>query len=196
MLLHGLYHRDDARSPASVSARLQRQLFTRGEGEFAALDAAQAITRVQTGLRDLHHSGLKDLQVNGFVPPAWLLARSAREVLVAEGSRLGLRYLSLFSGLLDLRAGRLLHAPALVYSARWRASDALVRGAVGGLAGILCRAPLIRLGLHPSDVNRTQNLRHAQKLVERALQDRVPVTEGCWLQDHMGKFVACRQEKT
>ncbi len=195
VLLHGLYHRDDARAPASVGALLQRRLFTRGEAEFAALGAAQALARVRDGLRDLEDCGLTGVQVDGFVPPAWLLARSARDALVANGSQLGLRYLSLFSGLFDLHAGRFLRAPVLVYSARWRAGDVLVRGAVGELARRMHGTPLLRLALHPADVNRSENLRHAQKLLERALQDRLPATEGQWLQNRMGKIIACRQEK-
>ncbi len=184
VLLHGLYHQDDASAPASIRALIQRRVFTRNEGEFAALDAAQALARIRAGLNAVQACGLNCPPVHGFVPPAWLMSHSARQALLAEGIQLGLCYLSLFSGLLDLRSGRLLYAPALVYSARWRAGDALVRSAVSGLAGLMRSAPLLRLGLHPSDVRRPSNLRHAQRLVEQALRDRVPMTEGDWLEDH------------
>ena len=46
---------------------------------------------------------------------------------------------------------------------------------------------LLRLGLHPADMRRPMNLRHAQGVVERALDDRVPCTEGRWLQRSRGK---------
>ncbi len=180
--LHGLYHVDDALTPTGLGARLQRRVLTRGEGEFAALGAADAMARIRAGLADLQACGLRDLQVAGFVPPAWLMTRSARTALLAEGRRLGLRYASLFTGLLDLQHGRLLRAPALVYSARWRITDALARAVVCSAAGWMGSAPLLRIGLHPADVQRSSNLRHAQRLVERALRDRLPLTEGQWLQ--------------
>ncbi len=195
VLLHGLYHVDDAHAPTRLGACLQRRVLTRGEGEFAALGAADAMARIRAGLADLQASGLRGVQVAGFVPPAWLLAHSARSALLAEGSRLGLRYASLFTGLLDLQQGRMLRAPALVYSARWRITDALTRAVVGSVAGLMAGAPLLRIGLHPADVQRAGNLRHAQGLVERALRDRQPLTEGRWLQSRMGKFQSCRQGK-
>lgn len=182
VLLHGLYHVDDAHAPTGLGACLQRRVLTRGEGEFAALGAAAAMARVRAGVADLHGCGLRDVQVAGFVPPAWLMSRSARTALLAEGSRLGLRYASLFSGLLDLQQGHMLRAPALVYSARWPITDVLTRAAVGSVAAMMAGAPLLRLGLHPADVQRAGNLRHAQRLVERALRDRLPLTEGQWLQ--------------
>ncbi len=196
VLLHGLYHLDDAHAPTRLGACLHRRVLTRGEGEFAALGAADAMDRIRAGLADLQASGLRSIRVAGFVPPAWLMARGARSALLAEGSRLGLRYASLFSGLLDLQQGRMLRAPALVYSARWRMSDALTRAVVGSAAGLMAAAPLLRIGLHPADVQRASNLRHAQGLVEQALRDRQPLTEGHWLQSRMGKFQSCRQGKT
>ncbi len=196
VLLHGLYHFDDAQAPTRLGERLQRRVLTRGEGEFAALGAADAMARVRAGLADLQACGLQRVQVAGFVPPAWLMTCSARTALLAEGSRLGLRYASLFTGLLDLQQGRMLRAPALVYSARWRISDALARTVVGSAARLMARAPLLRIGLHPADVQRAGNLRHAQGLIERALRDRSPLTEGRWLQRHMGKIQSCRQPKT
>lgn len=188
VLLHGLYHVDDSRAPTAVYAWLQRRLLTRGEGEFAALGAAEAMARIRAGLADVRACGLQGVQVSGFVPPAWMMARSARTALLREGSRLGLRYAGLFSGLLDLQHGRFARAPVLVYSARWRIGDAVVRTAVGVVAAQASRWPLLRLGLHPADVRHPQTLRHAQRLIERTLRDRVPMTEGGWLQTHMGKF--------
>ncbi len=195
VLLHGLYHVDDAQALTRLGACLQRRVLTRGEGEFAALGAADAMARVRAGLADLQACGLRGVQVAGFVPPAWLMSRSARTALLAEGSRLGLRYASFFTGLLDLQQGRLLRAPALVYSVRWRVTDALTRAVVGSAAGLMRSTPLLRIGLHPADVQRASNLRHAQGLVERALRDHLPVTEGQGLQSHMGKFQSCGQEK-
>lgn len=196
VLLHGLYHVDDARAPTSPVGWLRRRILTQREGEFAALGKSDALAKIRAGLRELQCCGVRGMQVSGFVPPAWLMSPGARLAIAEQGSQLGLRYASLFTGLLDLQQGCFARAPALVYSARWRAGDALVRGAVGVIAALGSGSPLLRIGLHPSDLRRPANLRHAQRLVERALRERVPLTEGCWLQNHMGKFVACRQEKT
>lgn len=187
VLLHGLYHFDDARAPTGMFARVQRRVVARGEAEFASLNAAEAMARIRVGLADLNTCGLRGLQVTGFVPPAWMMSRSARAALSVEGRRLGLRYVSLLTGLLDLQEGRLVRAPALIYSVRWRIGDALVRAAVTGVAWCSSGAPLLRLGLHPADMRRPMNLRHAQGVVERALDDRVPCTEGRWLQRSRGK---------
>ncbi len=188
VLLHGLYHRDDGSAPTGVRSFFQRHILTHGEGEFAVLGAAAALARVGAGLDDLQRCGLRDPDVRGFLPPAWLMSGVARSAIVAQGSALGLHYASLFTGLLDLRNGGFVLAPALVYSVRSRVGDAVARAAVGAMAEVARRLPLLRLGLHPADVRRPQNLRHAQRLVEQALRDRTPTTEGRWLQNHMGKF--------
>lgn len=184
IVLHGLRHRDDGPPPSSLSSYLQRRLITRGEGEFSALAADESLTRIRTGLADLQACGW---QPTGFVPPAWMLGQPARAALQSGAALPGLRYASLFSGLLDVRSGRFVRAPALVYSARWPAGDALVRLLVSAWAGMASNAPLLRLGLHPADALRPATLRHAQRLVERALRDRIVLTEGQWWRLSHGK---------
>ncbi len=192
MVLHGLFHRDDGPPPSGLAVCAQRRLVTRGEGEFAALDASTTRMRLGTGLADLRACGWR---ATGFVPPAWMLSAQARAVLQAEGASLGLHYASLFTGLLDLRSGAFLRAPVLVYSARWRATDALVRGVLGTLARCTPEAPLLRLGLHPADAQQPATLRHAQRLVERALRDRHALTEAQWCHLSHGKGLVAQHAK-
>lgn len=172
--LHGYYHLDDAPAPRDPYAWFRRRVYTVGEGEFDTLPERPARERLESGLELLH--GLQ-WPVTGFVAPAWLLGRAARDVL----GTLPFAYTTTMRSHFRLPDWHETPARSLVYSARtaWRRrlshrwNEALLRRQL--------QAPLLRLSLHPVDARHGTVVLHWQSLVERALASgRRPMTKHDW----------------
>ncbi len=171
LALHGLTHRDDARSACLPWQHFLRTIYTRREGEFAAIDAAEARCRIDTGLAWFRERGWP---VRGFVAPAWLMSEPARQVLADYP----FIYTTSYPRFQLLGAGaRTVFSPALVYAARNGAGRRLSPVAVDTVARLLQARPLVRIALHPRDAHFPALVRHAQDLVERLLRTRRPCTK-------------------
>jgi predicted deacetylase len=170
LVLHGYTHLDTERPAAGLRERFLRGVYTRSEGEFSALSAAEARHRIELGLAWFCDRGW---QSPGFVAPAWLLGQGAWEAL----PDFGFAYTTTFSRFHLLREGRSVLSPSLVYTARNRAGRAFSPVAASLAAPLLARAPLMRLSLHPPDVRHPRLLSHAQQLVERLLDTHEAVTK-------------------
>ncbi len=174
LVLHGYYHQDEL--PLSWSPRdfFWRRVFTH-EGEFHPLTAAMAWRRLQSGLELFQHLGWP---VTGFVAPAWLLGPGSRAALAATP----LRYTSDPGALYRLPTFARVPTPTLVWSAgsRWR------RAASWGWNEARrhrhATAPLLRLGLHPVDMEHYFSRRYWLATLEKLLTSRQPVTKGAWLE--------------
>ncbi|HEY4069731.1 MAG TPA: polysaccharide deacetylase family protein, partial [Burkholderiaceae bacterium] len=145
--LHGLTHVDDG-VPLGAVDRLRRRFYTRGEGEFSALDAPDAAQRIAAGLAWLHEL---DIIPAGFVAPAWLLGAGAWSAL----RELPLDYTC------TLRRIHLLHlqgpAQALVCQSQVYSSASAWRRQLsvrwnGALAWQQRDAAVVRVELHPGDL--------------------------------------------
>lgn len=79
-----------------------------------------------------------------------------------------------------LPAGRSVFSPSLVYMARNSAGRLLSPLLANAMAGLLARAPLLRLSLHPRDARSPRLLRHAQRLLEEQLLLREPMTKAAF----------------
>ncbi len=145
IFLHGERH-DEVGLPRSLSDSLRAFGRTAREGEFLTLDRQAAAVRISRGL-----ALLRELELNpiGFVPPAWLAREATYDAVEACGLRYsedetGLRVHNKrmrrsapairWSGRTPLRA----HASAIIARWRWRTQR---------------RHPLMRLALHPQDLN-------------------------------------------
>jgi predicted deacetylase len=170
LALHGYTHLDEGPAPRHWSERFRRRVLTRSEGEFAALDNHAAQQRLQAGLAWFAE---RCWPLTGFVAPAWMMSAAARAAL----STLPFTYTTDYGGLVLLPQFQRLRAPALVYSTRQRCGDALIRGAMSMLAAAQAQAPVLRIALHPADVRRPANLRHAQRLIAQALREREALTK-------------------
>ena len=171
--LHGYFHADDQPSPRDPVDLFMRRVYTR-EAECYRLDAAAARQHVQKGLDLFARFGWHPA---GFVPPAWLPGAGTRAALAG----LPLRYTSSRGRLIDLRAGRSHHAPGLTWSARspWRrGASQLVNWA------LRCRhrdAPVLRLGLHPADMDHAHVQRFWTDTLAQLLTHRTALTKSTWL---------------
>lgn len=172
LVLHGYTHVDSAAPAVNLRGRLLRQVYTTGEGEFAAIEQAEALQRLDRGLAWFAERGWP---VEGFVPPAWLAGRGACAALRQRP----FTYTTSLCHFHLLAAERSVTAPSLVYSARNRAGRLLSPVLTDALAMVMARArsPLVRLALHPADARHPALLRHAQHVLERLLSRRQPMTK-------------------
>ena len=164
LALHGWTHLDEG-VPHGPLDRLRRRVYTRGEGEFWALDRAEASARLAAGRAWFEQHGWP---LHGFVAPAWLLGREARAAVRAQG----FGYTSTLRHIELLPEGERITSQSLVYStsSAWRrqASIAWVRAVAARQAS----NPVLRLELHPRDADAPGVRRSWQRALEAALRRR------------------------
>lgn len=173
LVLHGYTHSDDAPLRMSLLDCAARTLYSRREGEFAALDCREACERIEQGLAWF---GERGWPVEGFVAPAWLMSKEARAAL----TKYPFEYTTSYTHFHGLRSGRVLFAPSLVYAARNGAGRLLSRPAAAMLARLMRDAPLVRLALHPADAHHPVLVRHAQDLIGTLLIERTALTKAAF----------------
>jgi predicted deacetylase len=168
--LHGYTHVDDGR-PRGWVDHLRRQVYTRGEGEFWALNEREALRRLANGGRWFRDMGLP---LHGFVAPAWLMGPGAWAAL----RHVPLAYTCTLGSLYSLRDGtrQRMFSQGLVYStsSAWRHACSIAWN--NSIAFMQQRRPLLRFELHPHDADHPAVRRSWQRLLEAALMWRTPVT--------------------
>lgn len=171
LALHGYTHRDAGPRPRHPLDWWRRRVYTASEGEFAALDEAQAFRRLRAGQRWAAAAGL---HMPGFVAPAWLASPGCRAAVAAAG----FTHTCTLTHIVALPEGRRTLAPSLVFSTRtaWRRHAS--RGWVQALAWAAQRSPLLRLDLHPSDADDAAVRRCWQRWLTQALRERQPLRLG------------------
>ncbi len=169
LVLHGFHHADGAPPPRTPRDVFIRRIYTH-EGEFQAIDAATARKRVADGLAAFASCGWT---TRGFVAPAWLL----NDVAKAEVTAAAFAYTSDPQHVIRLPQWQRLHAPSLVWSARsgWRRM--LSRAWNDRQRRRHADAPLLRLGLHPVDMQHGSVVRWWLDAVEALRATRTPVTK-------------------
>jgi predicted deacetylase len=173
--MHGCFHRDDGLAAASTPMeRFKRQVYTAGEGEFAALDEAGAQARLALGIAKFENLGWP---VHGFVAPAWLLSPGSRAALSASP----FLYTSTRRHLYTLPDWEPSGTPSLVWSVRSdcrrRASSVFNRY----LRRSMRDTPLLRLGLHPADAAYPDVVQFWIDTLRSSLATHVPMTKAAWL---------------
>ena len=170
LCLHGYSHLDTEAQRGGLRARFLRTVYTRREGEFAALDEAEARRRLDLGLAWFAARGWTP---DGFVPPAWLLGEGAWRALRGTD----LQYTTTFSHFHCLKSGQATLSPSMVYAARNRSGRLLSPRVADATAALLARKPLVRFSLHPPDARYPDLVRHIQGVLERLLATRTAVTK-------------------
>jgi len=167
LALHGWTHRDDG-MPRGWIDHARRRWYTDGEGEFAALDAADATRRLNAGRRWFAR---RHWPLRGFVAPAWLLGDGAWHAL----RRQPFDYTCTRTALLVLPRGAggaptpTLASRSIVYSTRatWRRVVSLSWNQL--VAHAESSGPWMRFELHPSDVEHDTVCSAALGLIDGAL---------------------------
>ena len=172
--LHGFTHLDE-RPPHGFIDHLRRRHYTRGEGEFSDLPLAEARMRIDHGLHWLRRLGLEPA---GFVAPAWLLGpdswRAVRERSFAYTCTL--RQIHLLGAPGSNQPLAPIDAQAQVYSnsTSWRRGLSVLWNA--SLARRQRRQPVVRLELHPSDIDHPLLAASWQRLAAEQLRSRTACT--------------------
>ena len=166
--LHGFTHTADRVSGGPVR-QLVGRVYTAREGEFYQLAYAHARERLRTGRQILRAAGLS---VVGFTPPAWLLGPAGRHAVADEG----FLYTTSFGGIDQIQAGVRIAAPTLVLSSRsaWRRGLSLLVSAVA--EAVTSPARVLRLAVHPQDLERPSMREALLRLARNALASRHAVT--------------------
>lgn len=154
---HGFQHRQVRRSPSPA-----RQAYARWQGgdaaEFVGLDEAETKRAVEAGRRVLRLAGIEP---RGFVAPAYAYTAALQRVLAASFEWwASLHTLSYDHGRRTTRA----QALTLGSSTQLKrlASPARVR------AGALLAGPVLRLDLHPEDLDRPNHIGAVESVLRRA----------------------------
>lgn len=145
ILLHGERH-DEVGSVRQWRDGFRAFGKTSNEGEFLTLDTSEATDRLSRGLRLLRTLELKPV---GFVPPAWL----ARESTLDAAASLGLHVSEDASSVRILSRNERIASAAVRWSSRTnfraRASSVIAKARWE----LQRNNPLVRLALHPQDLN-------------------------------------------
>jgi len=177
-VLHGYFHQRQKQGADSFGVKLRTEIYTAGEGEFFDLSAEEASARVERGLDDL---AFLERKIVGFIAPAWLLGADAEIALRSAGflytTRLG--RVQTFGRFADIRA------QSLVWSTRtpWRALTSLAWNR--WLALRMARAPLIRIGIHPPDLQHPRVWEQVRRLAAETSRCRECVSYEKFVQHHL-----------
>lgn len=173
LVLHGYAHVDEGPPPRTLAERFWRRIYTLNEGEFSALDAAEARRRIDAGLAWFSARGWP---VEGFVAPAWLVSAGTWQAL----SDSPFLYTTTLRHFHLLHQGRTLTSPSLVYAARNAAGRLVSHVRNAWLAHVLCDAPLVRFGLHPADTRHPGLMRHCRDHLAALLPHRQALTKAAF----------------
>ncbi len=174
IVIHGFYHQRARRAGETARQKVVTRLYTADEGEFYDLDYEEASRLIRAAQGEFVAAGFHP---TGFIAPAWLLSTETERA----ASEAGLRYTATLTAVRDFVSGAEFLSQSLVYSVRsdWRCAVSLFWNRA--LFRRLTRNPLLRLGLHPPDLEHRGVWRQINALVTRALRNREPMTYQGWL---------------
>jgi hypothetical protein len=174
IVVHGYHHQRARHDGESLRAKTTTRFYTADEGEFYDLDHAGTTALVAKARAEFQQLGVPTA---GFIAPAWLLSREAETAL--RDSRC--EYTTRLGSVLDLRTGRAFASQSLVWSVRsaWRRQMSLAWNAL--LFRRLRTNPLLRISIHPADLQHAQVWQQICELVTRALAEREALTYLAWL---------------
>jgi predicted deacetylase len=168
--LHGHYHADtvDGARPPAVGwvGRLARTWLTAGEGEFLGLSDAALSDRLQRGVESFHSCfGVRPI---GFVPPAWL----HNDQLMPALRTMGFEYSENHARVFQLQTGRELWSPVVTWATRTvvRRFGSLV--VAPAIARGTRRQPIVRVALHPNDMDHPATIRSFLSVLEATRRGR------------------------
>jgi len=174
LVMHGYHHERQRRAGESAGAKLKTRVYTADEGEFYDLDRDAAAALVEKARADFRQLGVEPA---GFIAPAWLLSAEAETALRG----LGCAYTTRLGTVVDLQGGHVFKSQSLVWSVRSAPRRQVSRAWNALLFRRLASNPLLRISIHPVDLQHPQIWQQVRELVTRALADREPLTYHAWL---------------
>lgn len=175
LALHGYSHRDERPVPWYPRDLIMRRVLTH-EGEFHGLSLAATRRKMAAGLEIFRTLGWP---VNGFIAPGWLLGSNARQAL----EEFHLTYTADRRRAWHVPDWRDRSLPTLVWSARscWRRT--LWWGWTRLQRTRLREAPVLRLAIHPVDVQHGISRRFWIETILQLAPRRRALTKGRWIEE-------------
>lgn len=166
MFLHGFFHRDE--TPATrPKDRLRTRYMTAGEGEFLALESAEAERRIAQGRALLED--VTGQPIAGFVAPAWLYGEPALDAMRRSRIRLAEDHWRVWSP----QSGAVLaKGPVITWATRTRARLLSSLAAAAAVRRLPMR--VLRVGVHPPDIRSVPAIRSIDETLSAAAQTRRP----------------------
>jgi len=174
IVLHGFFHQRPRRRDENTRAKMVTRIYTADEGEFFDLGYGEALGLIQKAWEDFK---AHDFHPIGFIAPAWLLGPEAEHAVIDAG----MSYTTTLRTVRDFDGDRIIPSQSLVYSVRsgLRRISSLAWNRL--LFRRLTSNPLLRLGIHPPDIDRRAIWRQIGQIVSEALLDRKAMTYRDWL---------------
>jgi uncharacterized protein len=174
VVIHGYYHQRARRAGESAKDKLTTRIYTADEGEFYDLGRPEATALVTRARAEFEQLGFAPA---GFIAPAWLLSGEAENAL----HDLHIAYTTRLASVTDLESGTTHRSQSLVWSVRsgWRRWTSLRWNSF--LFRRLVSSPLLRISIHPVDLQHAGIWQQIGELVSEALADREPLTYHAWL---------------
>jgi len=174
IVTHGYFHRRERKAGEGVAQRITTQLYTADEGEFYDLSRAEASALVAKANGELRSAGLEP---RGFIAPAWLLGAEA-EAGVRDA---GAEYTTRLREVQDFRTGRRVRSQSECWSTRaaWRRTMSFLWNAA--LHRRLAANPLLRISVHPPDIEHLAIWSQICRHLAHALVTREPMTYWEWI---------------
>jgi predicted deacetylase len=168
--LHGDRHLEALVSPngqtMSWTDRWRRQLLTAGEGEFLPLDTEAQRAKLISGRTAFRQCLGHD--PSGFVAPAWLF-NSKLPVLLKE---MGFRSTEDRHRIFELLESRRVRSPVIT----WATRTMLLKYGSIAMAPVLGQlwktADVLRVAIHPFDMDHDQTVSSIRRLLDSVMQDR------------------------
>ena len=172
--LHGFFHSEStepaaAPKPVGLRARTRNRCMTAGEGEFLRLHGDELRRRLGRGVAAFRACLRRPPA--GFVAPAWL----SNEDLLPALRRLGIAVTEDHRWVYDVAAEQRARIPVITWATRTRSRRIASRVLAPLLLETWWRCPVIRIAMHPGDVDHPATLRSIERVVTAALRDRESV---------------------
>ncbi len=174
IVIHGFFHQRARRNDENARAKIVTRMYTMDEGEFFDLEYDKALRLIQNAREDFETHGFHP---SGFIAPAWLLGAEAERAVIDAG----MSYTTTLRTVRDFGRRRTIPSQSLVYSVRsgWRRLSSLAWNR--SLFRRLTTNPLLRLGIHPPDIDHRAIWKQIGEIVREALLDRQAMTYREWL---------------
>lgn len=165
IVLHGYSHSRPRRATDTALDLLATEFCSKNEAEFYRLGPDEAAAKLRLGAEILGRVGFKP---RGFVAPSWIFSRGTVRALKERG----FRYMARRVGLIDFTNRVRIRSACCVWST-W----APVRGALSPFwvrlrLRRLRRKPVLRVDVHPPDLEFPVVARQIRGIVQDALSDR------------------------
>jgi len=179
IVIHGYTHQRERRQAESLLQKMMTRTYTADEGEFYDIEEIRARELLAKAREDFAAIGFHP---PGFIAPAWLLSDAGEQAL----RKAEIAYTTRLRNVLHLASGARHDTMSMVYSVRtaWRRVASLAWNA--SLFRRLKSNPLLRISIHPPDLDHDAIWRQINKYIALALEDREPMTYWEWVSAHSG----------